>query len=109
MDKQQYHNEMLKIWLETVRTVMQQTAKKGLLVLMLFLLTFTFGGVIWFLYDTGERKAERYEARIDKAEMDVHECQMARIADAATFREEIAGLKATVRDMQVAMARRKKE
>jgi cbb3-type cytochrome oxidase subunit 3 len=98
---------MLKIWLETVRTVMQQTAKKGLLVLMLFLLTFTFGGVIWFLYDTGERKAERYEARIDKAEMEVHACHLARIADAAVFREQLAGLKATVRDLQMAVSKKK--
>lgn len=108
MDKNEYKSAMLKIWLETVRTVMQQTAKKGLLVLMLFLLTFTFGGVIWFLYDTGEHKAEHYEARIEKAEMEVHACHMARITDAAIFREEIAGLKATVRDMQVEMGRRKR-
>lgn len=107
MDKNEYHNAMLKIWLETVRTVMQQTAKKGLLVLMLFLLTFTFGGVIWFLYDTGEKKAEHYEKRLDKAEMEVNECHMARIADAAAAREEIAGLKATVRELQMAMIRRK--
>lgn len=93
MDNKDYEMELLKLRIKMIAELWQRLIRQGVLVAALFGAVFTLGYVVWFLYQENRMTHDEYDKRIRKAEQDVHECHMARIAADAVYREEIRGMR----------------